>query len=93
LEIKTKYNIEDEVYYLSDNDQIHSVEAGKVKIVEGTIAGVHTNTYSDVNITYTLRVASKHITVNEKFVSKDIKELFQRVLKESDENYRIKLDK
>lgn len=94
MEVKTKYNIGDIVFYLSESDQFYTPQEGKIKIVEGKIVSIHTNNFkSNSNVDYKLEVRTKYVTVNQEYVSKDIKELFDRVLKEAGENYRIKLDK
>jgi hypothetical protein len=94
MEIKTKYSVGEIVYYLSEDDQVYSAETGKVKIVEGMIIGVQTDSWrTGSKVVYKLQVGQKNIVINEEFVDKDVRKLFQTVLQNSDENYRIKLDK
>jgi len=95
MDIKTKYGLDEIVFYLSTKDQVYTAVEGKVKIVEGKIEGIHTNIFHSnkkIDIEYTLRVGSKHIRVNEKFVDKNVRNLFKTVMSSSDENLRIKLN-
>ena len=102
MDIKTKYNINDDVMFLTEhwgekNSSLY--EIGDARIVKGKISSIkfELNSYSDTDIIYTILVRSDYdnyhdYDINEKFIAKDLKSLIQIILDQIQENVNFKLN-
>jgi len=90
MDIKTKYNIDDDVYFLKE--RTGSQHKGELLIVKGSISHIHTTTLhlKRTDITYSIG----NIEINEENIDKNPKNLIDKLydkLSDLDENIRIKL--
>jgi len=96
--INPKYDISDELIFLTEEDGYHQKQQGKIRVARGQVYEISTSTrgssIKSVKIQYHLSMdGDKKAIVNEEDVAKegDLKKLMMAIINKVDENLRFKL--
>jgi hypothetical protein len=99
MDLKTRFKVGDNVFFLTENDNTHTTHIGNIYLLSGRIDNISIF-YSSSHmlfVEYEILVKSygkdNKFKIQEEYLSDNIGELLNRITDQSNENIRIKLTK